>query len=461
MLHILVIEDDLLVQSSLKLLLKGHRMEFYSTVVDYLTQVSESRVEKYDLVLVDLCHPKDKTGEGTLLEFPKLRALHPQAEIFIESGVSEIPVMKRCLKMGADRFILKEHLADEVPLLLESFVDLKKTQQRIDEKVCGDSQSMRQLKKQLLLLAKNSQLDCLIEGETGTGKEVCAQVIAGDKNFVAVNVSALSKELFEAELFGAEKGAYTGSVAARTGYFESTDSGTLFLDEIQSLDLALQAKLLRVLESRQFSRVGSTQVKTFHGRVLAASNENLKLKVEKGEFREDLYFRLAQTKVLIPPLRLRGEDVLLLAKIFLTEFDKSGKIKFSDSALKWISQEYDWPGNVRELKAVIKRLVVESKMPFLDAEDFSSALGQNERLGLNPLIGAEVNSQAHSAPTSLGAFQANPDMSFDENVYAFEAHYLNQVLASTANSQDARGKLKLSRTRFYEKLRAYQLTPKG
>lgn len=458
-LHLLIIEDDSLMLATIKHMLKGHRLESYATLAEYFKngdipddahlKTRGTSKNNFDLILLDLCSPQDRAGEETLSLFPKLRQAHARSEIVVQSGLNEVTTMRRCLKLGAERFILKEHLPEELPLLIEQCLDKQNQKTLMDEMISGESPSMRALKKDLLLLRSSPHMDCLIEGETGTGKEVSALALKTHDTFIPVNVSAVSRELFEAEFFGAEKGAFTGSTGTRVGFFESAGEGILFLDEIQSLDLGLQSKLLRVLESRTFMRVGSTQSRPFKGRVVAASNEVLREKVARGEFREDLYFRLAQAKVSLPPLRARGGDIVMLAEQFLQEFDRSKKIKFTEKAKEWMNAEYDWPGNVRELKALIKRAIVQTKMPFLDREELQQLVEGDEKTMAIKISTQEVGQ----------GFQPDATLGFDDNVKAFESHLLQFVL-QTHSSQEARGILKLSRTRFYEKLRAYNLSTK-
>jgi DNA-binding NtrC family response regulator len=443
-LRVLVVEDEALSREVLASLLKDHDTRFFPDSAALL----ESGAADADLLLLDLCSPGDPTGEGTVSRLGALRARSPELEIVVQSGLSEAPVMRACIRAGATRFVLKDHLADEIPVLLERLLELREQKRRLEREILGGSQVMRRLRRELLELRLENSMDALVEGETGSGKELCARALHADGPFIAVNVSAVPAELFEAEFFGAEKGAYTGAHQARVGYFEAAGAGTLFLDEIQSLPLAQQSKLLRVLETRAFTRVGSNQERAFRARVVSASNRNLRELVQKGQFREDLYYRIAPLTVAVPPLRVRSEDVAALANAFLAESDSSRRVKFTEEGLAVMREDYDWPGNVRELRAFVRGLAVKSPMPLLDAPEIREAL----RLQAESFGGARTPASAGGE----GSFEADPLLGFDENVLRFEAHLLAETLRKLP-SGEAREKLKLSRSRFYEKIKQFGL----
>lgn len=450
---ILILEDDSLVIASMKILLGAHHdLTFYTCAPDFLAANPDPC--DFDLLLLDLCHPRDLDGSETLRLFPEVQRRLPNTEIVIQSGLKDIAIMRKCLQLGAEKFVLKDHIADEIPVFVEHCLDRRFLRQELDKTIIGQSAPIVDLKKRLLEIRKQNQIvDVLIEGETGCGKELCAKALHREGPFVGVNVAAIPADLFEAEFFGAEKGAYTGSSASRDGYLESAGSGILFMDEIQSLPLNLQAKLLRVLETRSFFRVGSTTERKFKGRIVSASNIPLLECVKKGHFREDLYYRLSATRVNVPPLRVRGADIALLAKYFLASVEKKN-LQFTDDALSFLQLSYDWPGNVRELRVLVRRIAMESKMPFLDKPEIEMYLQQSESAVDKSL--KEVTSQVAGASD---AYTPQADLSFDDNVSAFEKHMLAQALKKLNTSQ-TRDKLKLSRTRFYEKLKQYGLHTK-
>lgn len=449
---ILILEDDTLVIASLKILLSGHDLTFYNCVPDFLD--ANPKPCDFDLLLLDLCHPKDPEGFQTLELYPELQRRLPNTEIVIQSGLKDIAIMRKCLQLGAEKFVLKDHIADEIPVFVEHCLDRRKLRQELDKVIVGESRPMLDLKKRLLELRKQNQaVDVLIEGETGCGKELCAKALHRDGPFVGVNVAAIPADLFEAEFFGAEKGAYTGSSGSREGYLESAGSGILFMDEIQSLPLNLQAKLLRVLETRSFFRVGSTVERKFKGRVVSASNIPLMECVKRGLFREDLYYRLSAARVNVPPLRVRGSDIQKLAQYFLKSAGAKS-LEFTSDALKFLESAYDWPGNVRELRTLVRRVAMESKMPYLDKVEIESFLQKSESL-----VDQAVKNFKGPVVEASGSFMPSADMSFDENVSNFEKFLISQALLKK-NTTQAREALRLSRTRFYEKLKQYGLQTK-
>jgi transcriptional regulator with PAS, ATPase and Fis domain len=238
--------------------------------------------------------------------------------------------------------------------------------------------------QQILLTIKQvapTEISVLIVGESGTGKELVAEAIhkqsrRSDKPLVVVNCGAIPEGILESELFGHEKGAFTGAIGARKGYFELADNGTIFLDEIGEMPLATQVKLLRVLEGKEFMRVGGTKVQTVDVRVIAATNKDLDRAVQTGEFREDLFYRLNAVKIRIPPLRERREDIRSLLKKFSNDFCRENKIEFdgfTETAFRMM-EDYSWPGNVRELKNLVESIIVLEKGKMIDEFTLSKYL---------------------------------------------------------------------------------------
>lgn len=239
--------------------------------------------------------------------------------------------------------------------------------------IIGISQAIREVVEIIMRIAPTS-VTVLISGESGVGKEVIAKAIHGaslrsNQPMVAVNCGAIPEGILESELFGHQRGAFTGAFEARKGYFEIADGGTLFLDEVAEMPLETQVKLLRVLETGEFMRVGSSETKKVDVRVIAASNKNLELEVVKGYFRQDLYFRLRSVKLSIPPLRDRREDIPIFVDKFASEFCNKNNINFggfTDDAMEMLV-EFDWPGNVRELKNVVESVIVLERGKPVDA----------------------------------------------------------------------------------------------
>jgi len=251
----------------------------------------------------------------------------------------------------------------------------------------GESQGMKQVVDKVLQIA-NTDITVLLQGETGVGKDVTARAIHKTSNrkhsdLVIVNCGAIPEGLIESELFGHEKGAFTGAHESRKGYFEKADKGTVFLDEIGDMPKNVQVKLLRVLENGEFSRVGSSKMQTTDVRVIAATNQDLWEMVEEGDFRQDLYYRLETVKIRIPPLRERKDDILLIFRKFIDEFSSkydSVFRGFSDEARKLLTS-YRWPGNIRELRNVAEQLVVLEKSKFVDADVLQNYLKGRQHSG--------------------------------------------------------------------------------
>lgn len=339
------------------------------------------------IVSMDYSLP-DIKGEDLLV---KIKRANPNTKVIVLSGQKEVAVAVELLKKGASDYIVKDedtrnrlwnsiNLLKENASLLEEISMLKEElEDRYDfgKSMIGNSPAIKKTFK-LMEKALKSDITVSVTGETGTGKEVVAKTIhynslRKDQPFVAINMSAIPKELIESELFGHEKGAFTGAIARKKGKFELAHKGTLFLDEIAELDLQLQAKLLRVLQERELTRVGGEQAISFDTRIIVATHKDLGKEVQKGRFREDLYYRILGLPIEIPPLREREEDIVLLSKFFLQEFLKKNtaikkRLRLNSAALNKLMR-YPFPGNVRELKAVIELSAVFAEGSQIKAED--------------------------------------------------------------------------------------------
>lgn len=322
-----------------------------------------------DLILLDIWLP-EMDGIDTLKE---IKALNSDIPVIIISGHGNIELAVKAVKMGAYDF-LEKPLALEKVLLVSKRAIEKRTleieniflKENLAKKwqLIGNSQKIKMLREQIEMAAKsNSRV--LISGESGTGKEVVAHLLheksdRAGKAFIEVNCAAIPQELIESELFGHEKGSFTGAFEKKKGKFELADNGTLFLDEVGDMSLQTQAKVLRVIETQKFQRVGGSKNISVDVRIISATNKDLRDEVKKGNFREDLYFRLNVIPLFIPPLRERKDDIPLLVEYFLetlaSEYGKHRK-EISPESLKNL-QSYDWAGNVRELKNFIERLVI-------------------------------------------------------------------------------------------------------
>lgn len=322
-----------------------------------------------DVVTIDYRLP-DTLGDELMKE---VKTAFPSTDVLIISEQDDIEVAIELMREGASDYLVKSKdmksllfkslkNIDEKRSLKTEIVELKRevqTKNEFSKQLIGNSSA---LKKVILLLEKavKTNIPVVINGETGTGKEVVAKGIHYSSNrknqkFVAVNMAAVPTELMESELFGFEKGAFTNALSRRIGKFEEADGGTLFLDEIAELDVSMQAKLLRALQEKEITRLGSNESIKVNCRIVAASHKNLLEEVEKGNFREDLYYRLFGLNVKLPPLRERGSDILILSRHFIHLFAKENEmsaLELSETAQQKL-MAYAWPGNVRELKSVI------------------------------------------------------------------------------------------------------------
>lgn len=322
-----------------------------------------------DLILLDIW----LTGMDGIQTLQEMKTIKPDVPAIMISGHGNIELAVKATKMGAYDFLEKPLSLERV--LLVSKRALEKRTLEIENialkenltrkwQLVGESQKMKNLREQIEMAARsNSRV--LIFGESGSGKEVVARFLhekspRAEKPFVEVNCAAIPQELIESELFGHEKGSFTGALEKKNGKFEVADEGTLFLDEIGDMSLQTQAKVLRVIETQEFQRVGGNKNIKVDVRIIAATNKDLREEVRKSNFREDLYFRLNVIPLFVPPLRERKEDIPILVEYFLEslaiEYGKHPK-KIIPEILKGL-QSYDWPGNVRELKNVIERLVI-------------------------------------------------------------------------------------------------------
>jgi two-component system response regulator AtoC len=341
----------------------------------------------------------------------KVKEIHPEIPVVIVSGQENVSTAVDLLKEGAYDYIVKDENAHErmwkaCNNIKENFLlrdEIDRLREEVDHKydftnIKGNSSSIKRVFR-LIEKAVQTNITVSISGETGTGKELVAKAIHYNtkstkrKPLVAVNIAAIPKELLESELFGHEKGSFTGATDRRIGKFEEANGGTILLDEIGEMDLNLQAKLLRVLQEKEVTRVGSNKSIRFNARVIVATNRNLADEVKSGRFREDLYYRLLGLPIDLPPLRERGNDIILLARYFVNEFASENSLpKFSltnDAQKKLLN--YPWPGNVRELKAVVELAVVMADGETIHDSDISFNSTDD---GLNGLINQEMTLRA-------------------------------------------------------------------
>ena len=392
---ILVVDDENGVRQSFNMVLKDK----YNVLLAETGQEAMDifRKNSVDLILLDILLP-DIDGLDLL---SKLVETDPSTEIIMVTAVNEIQSAVKAIKLGAYEYIIKPFVVDDVLTgirralekrrLVKEVAYLRNELERYHpfEKMIGNNKKMRKIFELISTIAV-SDGTVLVQGKSGTGKELVARAIHNRSNrrqkpFVVINCAVIPPTLMESEVFGHNRGAFTGAIGTSIGKLELAEGGTVFLDDIDSLDVNMQAKLLRIIQEKEFERLGSTKVIKVDVRFVAASNKRIKNLILQGKFREDLYYRLNVFPIWLPPLRARGNDVLLLLDHFLELNSKNtGKPpkRFSKRAVK-VLMEYDWPGNVRELENLVERLFTITEGPVIHLEDSASFnIGNKEIRGL-------------------------------------------------------------------------------
>lgn len=417
---ILVVDDENGVRQSFYMVLKdGYDVLLAATGEEAIDIFTTTAV---DLILLDIRLP-DIDGLDLL---GKLKELDPNTEIIMVTAVKEIQSAVKAIKLGAYEYVVKPFVVADVLTLIERALEKSRLLKEVAylrnelerykpfERMVGKDRKMRDI-FDLISTISESDGTVLIQGESGTGKELVARAIhnrspRSNHPFVVINCAAIPSGLMESELFGYYKGAFTGASRTTMGKLEIANRGTVFLDDVNTLDLNMQAKLLRVIQERELERLGGTKVIKVDVRFLAASNKDLKELISEQQFREDLYYRLNVFPVKLPPLRERKVDIPLLLNYFLEQHArKRGKPiqRFSEKAITALMR-YDWPGNVREIQNLIERLATITKKEVIDVEDMSS-----------PEIG-------------LGEFKG---MELKDAVKAFEKKYISEVLRGTEGNR--------------------------
>ncbi|KHD87595.1 MAG: transcriptional regulator [Bdellovibrio sp. ArHS] len=439
---LLIVDDDPLVQQSLKMCLPNHWKVFSAVKLEAI------QYERfYHAAFVDMHLEPGATKAAGPQIIEKLIKHNNQLEVVAMSGDLSRALMESCLKAGAQRFLAKPLMPEEILLILEKIEalwdlrSLDPSALRHTTRWVGSSSASAKVKKRIAEL-RGETSTVLIEGETGCGKEVVARLLheqEAERPFIAVNLASIPENLFESEMFGHVKGAFTGAEQNKVGLTEAAHGGDLFLDEIEALPLSQQAKLLRFLETGEVRRVGAKESTTVKTRVIAATNRSLEKMVAAGEFREDLLYRLSSQRIELPALRERLEDIDELARHFLeAERPRRNKTIAEDglAALK----KYNWPGNVRELKRVCEQLSLTSPLPFIRDEDVAAWL--------------------KPAATALGA-PSYTTIDFNKGlntlVEEFEAHAIRTCLKQTRDVEEAAKVLQVSRSNLYKKIKDYKI----
>ncbi len=420
---------------------EGHRV---TTTVDPKEALELIEKHAFDIVITDLSMP-----EISGMKILDKALASGGTEVVMMTAYATAETAVEALKKGAADYLIKPFSLDELVILINKLAGQQKTAllaehfQAVDKSAAaaefvGSSPAAEKV-RQLIRQVAPTDATVLLTGRSGTGKELAARMIhelsprCGEP-FIAVNSAALTETLLESELFGHEKGAFTGAVARKRGRFELADKGTIFLDEIGEMSAAMQAKLLRVLEERGFIRVGGVDTITVDVRVVVATNRDLKEEIRRGGFREDLYFRLNVFPVNLPPLCERGEDVIELAKRFLEI--QGLPHPTLDKAIRERLLRYDWPGNIRELRNVIDRAVILSGGEPLTPDDFAIEIDD-----------APLEMPQSGAQTAGGLEQAEKEM------------ILQALEKSGGNKTEAARLLRISRRRLYSRMKVHGLRP--
>jgi DNA-binding NtrC family response regulator len=445
---ILIVDDQPSVRFGLRSLLEGegYRVAEAEDGARALAVMTENAPQ---LVLLDLRLP-DADGLELL---PRIKAIDDDVPVIILTAHGTIETAIRALKEGAENFLTKPFDSDGLLILVAKTLEQSRVrrerlliglaQERVAaEYFIGESEASVRAHHTVERLAP-SDMTVLLQGETGTGKGMMAQLIhrlspRAEKPFVTINCAGLSRELLESELFGHEKGAFTGAVASKPGLFELAHDGTLFFDEVAEMEPSIQAKVLHVLEQKKFRRVGGVQEKEVDVRLVVATNKNLQGEIKRGRFREDLFYRLSVMPLTLPPLRERRDDILPLVEHFIRRFNQklNRRVQGVTPKAEGVLQSYEWPGNIREVRNVVERAVILCSGDLVHASDLP--LG-----GQESWEGAAREAEDHY-------------LSLDE----LESLHVRRVLsAASGNLTRAAEILGVTRTTLYNKIRKYGLDP--
>lgn len=444
---VLIVDDEPNVRSSLKGVLEDEGFSVL-TASNGEESLEIIRKDKPDIVLLDVLMP----GIDGIETLRRIKNYDSSIIVLMISGHGTIDMAVKAMELGAMDFIEKPLSADRIIIRINQAIEKNKLRtenillkKEIDEKyqIIGESQVMRDLIAKIMSVAPtNSRV--LIFGENGTGKELVARAIhrnskRSDRPFIQVNCAAIPDDLIESELFGHERGSFTGAITRSIGKFEQANNATLFLDEIGDMSIRTQSKVLKAIEEGEFTRIGGKEPIKVDVRIISATNKDLQQEVEQGRFREDLYYRLNVIPIYVPPLRERIEDIPLLVSYFLSKFSAENGVKekrISQSAMKLL-QSYHWPGNVRELKNLIERLVIMVSSDSIEVGDLPNNLFEQPKT------------------TKLSAVELRKAKN------DFEREYILQTLRSCDwNITETAKKLGIERTNLHRKMKQYGISRK-
>ncbi|MDD4923475.1 MAG: sigma-54 dependent transcriptional regulator [Dehalococcoidales bacterium] len=439
---IVIVDDEEIIRNSFSDWLRdlGYRVFEAGTGIESLKIIKD---EKPNIAIVDLIMP----GMDGVEVLKRAKEIYPGIEVIIMTAYGSIPTAVNAVRAGACDFIEKPFCPEKVEILIEKIIEHKKVveenillRQKLDERCNFENIIYKSAKMQrvveLVRAVSKSNANVLITGESGTGKELIARAVHNyshrqNKPFVAISCAALPETILESELFGHEKGSFTGAHIQRKGKFEIADNGTLFMDEIGDMSINIQVYLLRVLEEQEFTRVGGNDLVKVDVRIISATNKDLKESIAKGKFREDLYYRLNVVNIELPALRQRTEDIPLLAGYFLKKFAAENKKEVSGFAPKVMDflLKYEWPGNVRELENAIERAVVLARNNVINTDDLPQ-----QTLRSTDLITSK------------------------ESIKDVEKkHIINVLKESGCNYSKAAAILGISRVTLYNKIKVYEI----
>ena len=451
---ILVVDDETSILQSLEGILSDEGFEVASAEsgLEALEKIEEMMP---DLVMLDIWMP----GLDGIETLEKIKTHHPALQVIMMSGHGNIETAVKATKVGAYDYIEKPLSLEKLLLSINNALAHPRLEEEVHflkEKdkynIVGTSMAIAELKEQIRIVAPTNAW-VLISGENGTGKELVAHTIyrlsrRSRNPMIEVNCAAIPEELIESELFGHEKGAFTGASTMRKGKFDSAHEGTIFLDEIGDMSLKAQSKTLRILQEQKFERVGGIKTIEVDVRVIAATNKDLEKEIEKGTFREDLYFRLNVIPMRVPSLKERTEDIPSLVNEFVSECALSAKVEPKEFPLETLSllQKYDWPGNVRELKNLIERLMIMTPGSIIREEDIPapfSRSSQTVRAGVESGSGVFAYPGLDSLKEAKGEFER-----------AFIEEKLNEYNGNISQTAEAIG---IERSNLHKKIKQYNL----
>ncbi len=443
---VLVIDDEPLIRMSLESGLSdlGYQVRCADTIAEGLALAARLHP---DAVLLDNRVGAER-GIDHIIDFQKL---DEDMILILMTAYGSVSQAVEAMKLGVSHYVQKPFDLEEIDLVITRAMEQLLSRRSLElmklrpRKLLGESSAICRIRQEIRVLAENDNVDILICGETGTGKEVVVNTIheqssRHDKPLVKINCGAIPENLLESELFGHEKGSFTGADKTKKGLIELANGGTVFLDEVGELPLAMQAKLLTFLEDRSFKRVGGLQDIEVNVRVAAATNRDLEEEVQKGRFREDLYYRLNVMQIHIPPLRERPEDIPVLCRFYLQHFNRKFNKSLQDIAPEFLAllQSYYWKGNVRELRNVMERCVLFSRQSVLTGEE----------TGLDTLLAVR--------PRAGGSFPmhdlAQQGIDLKREVDAFERAYIDRAMQLSGGNLSQAAQL-LGCTRFTLKRR--------